>query len=287
VFQPIVGECLKPRKRHSGLRWLLQVAAILIVTAMVAAAQEDHEKAAGPSLKYQISATLTDYCPVERTLPLHEVMFDFHNKSCSARSHVAERKTPTLPNGPLYTNVHISGYHLIDWSEGHPSPNTRNPAKIEFSKTATTLSASGWLSKATCTKKPADVLAKDVLAEDTFWQARVVPEVQLMEDLPQQEPTVTADIVPPQTTAVLKLSAACDSDRARLLEYTVTPIVNGVAQASIYTGELKAGEKVNESGMDGVSIHSQWSSLPSKGASELSITITGKSAKEPANSPAP
>ncbi len=254
--------------------------------AMVAAAQQnDVNAAADSSLKYQISATLTDYCPVERTLPLHEVMFDFHNKSCRAGSHVAERKTPTLPNGPLYTNVHIAGYHLIDWSEGHPSPNTRNTAKVEFSKTATTLSASGWLDKATCTKKPAgDVQAKDVLAEDTFWQARVVPEVQLIEDVQQQEPAVMADVVPPQTAAVLKLSAACTSDRPQSLQYTVTQIVNGVAQGSVYTGELQADKKVNDGEMDGVSIHTLWSASPAKGASELSVTIVDrKSVKEPAN----
>ena len=264
--------------------------AISIVTVTVAAAQQSDEKAAADaSLKYQISATLSDYCPVERTLPLHEVLFDFHNKSCRAGSHVAERKTPTLPNGPLYTNVHIAGYHLIDWSEGHPSPNTRNTAKVEFSKTATTLSASGWLSKATCTKKPAgDVQAKDVLAEDTFWQARVVPEVQLIEDVQQQEPTVTAELVPPQTTAALKLSAAaCASDRPQSLEYTVAPIINGVAQASIYTGELEADKKASESAMDGaISVHALWSLSPSKGGSELSVTIAnGKGVKEPANSP--
>ena len=258
---------------------------------MVAAAaqQSDEKAAADASLKYQISATLTDYCPLERTLPLHEVMFDFHNKSCRAGTKVAERKTPTLPHGPLYTNVHLAGYHLIDWSDGHPSPNTRNTAKVEISKTATTLSASGWLDKSTCTKKPAgDVQAKGVLAEDTFWQARVVPEVQFMEDLQQQEPAVTADLIPPQTTAVLKLSAACTSDRPQSLEYTVTPVINGVAQASIYTSELQVDKKASESEWDGVSIHALWNALPAKGASELSVTIVDrKSVKEPANSPAP
>jgi hypothetical protein len=266
------------------------VAAISIVTVMVAVAQQSDEKAAADaSLKYQISATLTDYCPLERTLPLHEVMFDFHNKSCRAGTKVAERKTPTLPHGPLYTNVHLAGYHLIDWSDGHPSPNTRNTAKVEISKTATTLSASGWLDKSTCTKKPAgDVQAKDVLAEDTFWQARVVPEVQFMEDLQQQEPAVTADLIPPQTTAVLKLSAACTSDRPQSLEYTVTPVINGVAQTSIYTSELQVDKKASESEWDGVSIHALWNALPAKGASELSVTIVDrKSVKEPANSPAP
>ncbi|HXC42612.1 MAG TPA: hypothetical protein VNY51_03705 [Candidatus Dormibacteraeota bacterium] len=268
------------------MRWLLQVVAILIVTAMVAAAQQnDVNAAADSSLKYQISATLTDYCPVERTLPLHEVMFDFHNKSCSARRHVAERKTPTLPNGPLYTNVHIAGYQLIDWSEGHPSPSTRNTAKVEISKTATTLSAAGWLEKATCTEGSKG----DVLAEDTFWQAKVVPEVQLIEDVEQEETAVIAELVPPQTTAVLQLSATCGSDRPQQLRYSVAPIVDGVAQAPVYNDELKAHETAHESGLDGgaASIHSQWSSLPSKGASELSITINGKGVKEPANSPAP
>jgi hypothetical protein len=280
---------LKRRKRSFKLRWLLRVAAISILAVMVAAAQQNDEKAAAdPSLKYQISATLTDFCRVERTLPLHEVIFDFHNKSCRARSHVAERKTPTLPNGPLYTNVHIAGYHLIDWSEGHASPNTRNTAKVEFSKTATTLSAAGWLDKATCTKKPAGDVLADVLVEDTFWQARVVPEVQLIEDLQQQEPAVTADLIPPQTTVVLKLSAACESDRPQSLQYTVTPIVNGIPQTSMYTGELQADKKANESEMDGVSIHTLWSSSSAKGASELSASIVDrKSVKEPANSPAP
>jgi hypothetical protein len=274
-------------QRNDGLRlrWLLQVAAISIVTAMVAAAQQNGEKAADTSLKYQISATLTDYCPVERTLPLHEVMFDFHNKSCGKRSQVHELKTPTLPNGPLYTNVHLAGYHLINWSEGRPSPNTRNTAKVEISKAATTLSASGWLEKATCTNGPKG----DVLAEDTFWQAKLVPEVQFMEDVEQQEPAVLAELVPPQTTLVMKLSASCDSDREQSLQYKVTPIVNGVAQPSSYISELKAGEKSVDGGTDGsISVRSRWSTLSAKGESELSITIAaGKAVKEPANSPAP
>jgi hypothetical protein len=274
-------------QRNDGLRlrWLLQVAAISIVTAMVAAAQQNGEKAADTSLKYQISATLTDYCPVERTLPLHEVMFDFHNKSCGKRSPVHELKTPTLPHGPLYTNVHLAGYHLIDWSEGQPSPSTRNTAKVEISKAATTLSASGWLEKATCTNGPKG----DVLAEDTFWQAKVVPEVQFMEDVEQQEPAVLAELVPPQTAAVMKLFASCDSDREQSLQYKVTPIVNGVPQPSSYTGELKAGEKSVDAGTDGsISVRSRWSALSAKGESELSITIAaGKAVKEPANSPAP
>jgi hypothetical protein len=273
------------------LRFLLPLVGVLVVVVSPVAGQlPDQEKvgiaASGSgSVKYQISATLTDYCPVERTLNLHQVMFDFHNKSCRAGSKVAERKTPTLPNGPLYRNVHIAGYHLIDWSEGHPSPNTRNTAKVEFSKTATTLSASGWLGKATCTKKPAgDVQAKDVLAEDTFWQARVVPEVQLTEDLQQQEPAVTEDLVPPQTTALLKLPAACDSDRPQSLEFTVTPLVNGVAQASIYTGELKAGEKANKGELDVASIHALWSASQTKGASELRVSVVDrKGVKEPSN----
>jgi hypothetical protein len=272
------------------LRFLLPWVAVLVAVVPPAAGQLlDQEKTgavASGSVKYQISATLTDYCPVERTIPLHEVKFEFHNKSCSARSNVAERKTPTLPNGPLYTNVHISGYHLIDWSDGHPSPSTRNAGKIEFSKTATTLSASGWLEKATCTK---DDPKGDVLAEDTFWQAKVVPEVQLIEDVPQEETAVIAELDPPQTTAVLQLSANCDSDRPQQLQYSVAPIVDGVAQAPIYKDELKAHETAHESRLDegAASIHSKWSSLPSKGASELSITITGKSVKEPADSPAP
>jgi hypothetical protein len=271
------------------LRFFLPWVAVLVAVVSVAAGQlPDQEKAGAAgsgSVKYQISATVTDYCPVERNLPLHEVKFDFHNKSCGNRSQVHELKTPTLPKGPLYTNVHLAGYRLIDWSEGHPSPSTRNTAKVEISKTATTLSASGWLDKATCTEGPKG----DVLAEDTFWQAKVVPEVQLIEDVEQEETAVIAELVPPQTTAVLQLSATCDSDRPQQLRYSVAPIVDGVAQAPVYKDELKAHEAAHESGLDGgaASIHSQWSSLPSKGASELSITITGKIAKEPADSPAP
>jgi hypothetical protein len=259
-----------------ALRFLLRWVAVLVAVVPSAAGQmQDQEKAgaASGSVKYQISATLTDYCRVERNLPLHEVKFDFHNKSCGKRSQVHERKTPTLPKSPLYTNVHLTGYHLIDWSEGHPSPSTRNTGKVKISTAATTLSALGWLDKATCTNGPKG----DVLTEDTFWQAKVVPEVQFMEDTEQQEPAVLAELVPPQATVVMKLSASCESDREQRLEYTVTPIMNGVAQPSFRTATLKAGEKAVASEMDGaVSIHAEWSSLAAKGAaSELSITISG------------
>jgi hypothetical protein len=238
---------------------------------------KDQEKAgaaaaANSSLKYQVCATVTDYCAVARALPLHQVLFDLHNASCQERRQVIERKTPTLPKGPLYRNVGIAGYHLIDWTEGHPSPRTRNTAKIEISRTATTLAASGWLEKASCSKGPSG----EVLVEDTFWQARVVPEVQFVEDVEHQEPPVTVDLVPPKTTAVLRLSALCADDREESLQYSVTPIVDGVAQSSIYTSPvLRAGKAGIESdaSLGAVSIHSYWSPQSLKGKTELRLTI--------------
>jgi hypothetical protein len=274
--------------RRFELQWLPLVAAILIAVAAPAMGQltdglrgqrqddqQTSEKAPGEaSVKYQIRATLTDYCPVEKSLVLHEVLFDFHNASCRGRNQVSERKTPTLPNGPLYRNVRIAGYHFIDWSEGHPSPSTRNTAKVEISKTATTISASGWLAQASCSTGRSGA----ALIEDTRWQAKVVPEVQLTEDEEREEPAVIADLVPPKTTAVLMLSASCASDREESLQFTVTPIVNGVAQPSTYSSPvLRPGKTQIESDatLGAASIHSHWSPQPSKGESELSVTIVG------------
>lgn len=267
------------------LRFLLPLVAVLVVVVSPAAGQLPDQERAGAAasgpVKYQISATITDYCPVEKIVILHALLFDFHNNSCQNPRRVSELKTPTLPNGPLYRDVRISGYHFADWKEGQPSPNTRNEVKVEISKTAATLTASGMLGKASCSKSATGNAA----VEETVWRASIVPEVTLLED-EQRPQDLAAEIVPPQTTAVLKLSATCESDRPQSLQYTVTPILNGVAQASIYTGELQANKKANENGTDGASIHALWSSLPAKGESELSVTVAnGKSVKEPANSP--
>jgi hypothetical protein len=286
-------------KRQLKLQLLLRWAGVLLAMAAPAVGQrKDQEKAsaaatADSSLKYQVRATVTDYCPVERSLNLHQVLFDFHNASCQDRRPAVERKTPTLPNGPRFRNVRIAGYHFIDWSEGHSSPNTRNAANVELSKTTTTLSASGWLEKASCSKDPSG----NAIVDDTFWQARVVPEVQFVEDVEHQEPPVTVDIVPPQTSAVLRLSVLCADDREESLQYSVTPIVDGAAQPSIYTSPvLRAGKAGIESdaSLGAVSIHSHWSppSLKGKiekGKTELSFTIvesgghSGGEGKEPAH----
>ncbi|MFZ1006664.1 MAG: hypothetical protein WAN65_07505 [Candidatus Sulfotelmatobacter sp.] len=269
------------------LRFLLLWVAVLVAVVPPAAGQlPDQEKAgaaASGSAKYQISATVTDYCPVEKTVTLHFLLFDFHNNSCQNPRRVSDLRTPTLPYGPLYRDVRISGYHFADWKEGQPSPNARNEVRMEISKAASTLTASGTLGKASCGKS---ATGKSIV-EETIWQASIVPEVTLLEyERRQQE--VAAEIVPPQTTAVLNFSAGCDSDHPQSLEYTVTPIGNGVAQASIYTGELQADKRANESGDSAASIHALWSSLPAKGESELSVSVVDrKSGMEPANSPAP
>jgi hypothetical protein len=280
-------------KRQLKLQLLLCWAGVLLAMAAPAVGQgKDQEKAsaaatANSSLKYQVRATVTDYCPVERSLNLHQVLFDFHNASCQDRRHAVDRKTPTLPNGPRFRNVRIAGYHFITWSEGHSSPNTRNAANVELSKTTTTLSASGWLEKASCSKDPSG----NAIVDDTFWQARVVPEVQFVEDVEHQEAPVTVDIVPPQTTAVLTLSGSCADERAESLQYSVTAIVNGVAQSSIYTSPVLAASKTgieSDATLGSASIRSHWSPQSLKGKTELSLTLvqsgehSGGEGKEPA-----
>jgi hypothetical protein len=289
-------------ERHFELRLLLHWAAVLIAMAAPATGQVKGEEKAGSSsaannsVKYQVRATVTSYCPVARALPLHEVLFDFHNPSCQERRQVTERKTPTLPKGPFYRNVRIAGYHFLDWAAGHSSPNTRNTANVELTKTATTLSASGWLGQASCNKGSSG----HIVVEDTFWQARVVPEVRFVEDVERHGPPATADIVPPKTTAVLTLSASCDG-RDESLQYSVTPIVNGVAEPAIYTSPVLAANQAgveNDVTVDSLSLKSHWGPQSStgkrtRGKSELSLTIvpsggqSGAETKEPAHVPAP
>lgn len=260
----------------------LPMAAILIALAVPAVGQSTDERLGGSSaassaVKYEISATLTYYCAVERSLPLHQVVFDFHNASCQSRSQAAERKTPTLPNGPLYRDVHLAGYHLVDWNAGHSSPNTRNTANVEISKTATTLSAAGWLGPASCGKGPSGEVV-----EDTFWQARVVPEVRFVEDVEHQEEPVTIDLVPPRTSAMLTLSAACADAHEETLQYSVTRVITGVAEASTYTSPvLRASKAGTESDgiVGGASIHSRWNFQTSGGKNELNLTFVQSGAQ--------
>jgi len=262
------------------------LAAGLIALTASAVAQED-SGATSSSLTYRVSATITYYCPVEKTLNLHELIFDFHNDSCQDSRQVAERKTPTLPYGPLYRNVRISGYHWIDWGEGHPSPYSRHDAKIEITKTATTLSASGSLAKASCSQSAS---GKGVV-EDSFWQAKAVPEVTLLDEEQHPQLPVEAEIVPPQSSAVLKFPAGCSGDREPALQYAVTPLLNGVAQAAMYTSPLlTAGKSATEkdAALGATSIHARWSPQTSgenSGESELTVTISGSGKKQPAPAP--
>jgi len=242
--------------------------------------------ASGSPLRYQISATVTDYCPVQRLVNLHQVMFDLHNASCQDRRHVTERKVPTLPNGPRYKDVRIAGYHFIDWSDGHSSPDTRNTANIEVNRTATSLSASGWLGKASCNAGPSG----KTLVQDTFWQAKLVPEVQFVEGEEHTATPVIAEIVPPQVTAIEKLPASC-VDQEQTLQYSVTPILDGVAQSSIYTSPRLASKKTgveNDGTLDGMSIHSHWSAPSAQGETELRVTIlqSGSESVRPTHAPA-
>jgi len=285
-------------ERYLELRLLLPLAAVLIAAAPSAVGQllgQDKAEAsavASSSVKYRVSATLTEYCPAERSLNLHQVIFDFHNASCQDRRHVVERKTPTLPNGPRFRNVRIAGYHFIDWTEAHSSPSTRNAANVELSKTATTVSAAGWLGKASCREGPSG----KTVVDDTFWQARVVPEVKFIEDVEHQEPPVTVDIVPPKTSTVLTLSASCAGDREESLQYSVVLFVNGAVQSSIYTSPVLRARKTgieSAAPVGSASIHSRWSpkslkGKTEKGKTELSLTIvesgehSGGEGKEPA-----
>ena len=266
-------------ERQSELRLLVLVATVLIAFAFPAVGQaNDQEKAAAPngSVKYQISATVTDSCRVERSLNLHEVVFDFNNASCEDRKHVIDKKIPTLPKGPRFTNVRIAGYHFVNWSEGQSSP-IGNGSKVDLSKTPTTLSASGWLAKASCS---AGTSGK-ALVKGTFWKAKVVPEVQFVEDAENEEPAVMVEVVPPKATAVLSLSSSCTNDRAESLQYSITPIVNGVAQPSIYASPVLAASKTgseSQATAGALSIHSHWSPQSSSGQSELTLTISGPGA---------
>jgi hypothetical protein len=268
-------------ERRSELRLLPLVATILIALASPALGQlNDQEKAAAPntSVKYQISATITDSCRVERSLNLHEVVFDFSNASCRDRKHVIDKKIPTLPKSPRFTNVRIAGFHFVDWSEGQSSP-IHNGAKVDISKTPTTLSASGWLAKASCS---AGASGKAPL-KGAFWKAKVVPEVQFVEDAENEEPAVMVEVVPPKATVVLSLSSSCTNDRAESLQYSITPIVNGAAQPSIYASPVLAASKTgteNEATAGALSIHSHWSPQSSSGQSELTLTISGPGAEK-------
>jgi hypothetical protein len=242
--------------------------------------------ASGSPVKYQITATVTGYCPVQRSVNLHQVIFDLHNASCQDRRHVTERKVPTLPNGPRYKDVRIAGYHFTDWSDGHSSPDTRPRVKIEVTHTATSLSASGWLGKASCNAGPSGKR----LVQDTFWQAKLVPEVQFVEDEGHTAAPVIAEILPPQVTAIERLSASC-ADHEQTLQYSVTPILGGVAQSSIYTSPRMASKKTgveNDGTLDGMSIHSDWSAPSADGETELRVTIlqSGSESAKPTNAPA-
>jgi hypothetical protein len=268
------------------LRFLLPWMAVLVAVAPPAAGQlPDREKASG-SVKYQISATVTEYCPVEKTVTLHPLLFDVHNNSCENPRRVSDLRTPTLPNGPLYRDVRISGYHFADWKEGQPSPNTRNEAKMQISKTTATLTASGTLGKASCGKSATG----KATVEETVWQASIVPEVTLLEDEPRQQ-EVAAEIVPPEASANLTFASTCASDRQPTVQYSVTPFVNGVAQDSIYTSPLlTAGPAATEPADKGAAlgsalVHAHLTPQTS-GRSALTVTIS-EAGKEPAQAPAP
>jgi hypothetical protein len=273
------------RRSRVRVRWFLPTAALLVGAAAPALGQLRDQatavtSAASSPVEYRISATLTDYCAVERSLPLHYLAFDFHNASCQSGSQVSETKTPTLPRGPFYRDVHIAGYRWVDWSEGHSSPSARHTASVEISKTAITLSASGWLGPASCSKASSG--DGPVLVEDTFWQAKLVPEVQFIEDVEHQEQPVTAELVAPETTAVLTLSAGCADARDQSLQYSVTPVVNGVAGPSTYTSPVqKAGKAAIESDatLEGASIHARWNSKTSGDNNELTLTIVQSGAQ--------
>jgi hypothetical protein len=273
-----------------GIRQSYTCAAILVLVAASAWGQAIGPMTANDSLKYQISATITNYCPVEKTVNLHPLLFDFHNNSCQESRHVSELKTPTLPQGPLYRNVRIAGYHFIDWSDGHSSPNSRSEAKIEISKTAATITASGSLGKASCSQGASG----KTVVEETFWQASIVPEVTLLEDEQQQPLPVTVEVIPPQTTANLTFSSTCSSEREPSVQYSVTAFVNGLAQSAIYTSPLLTASKpaaekdatLGSLGMGSAVIHANWSPQTS-GNSGLAITISTVGNQEPANPPAP
>jgi len=264
----------------SALRFLtLCLAAMVVLPVQVSADPprgEDGQKSqsAVPAEKYQLSATLTYYCTVRRTQDLHPVLFDFHNASCAERQQVVDHKLPTLPKSPRYRDVRIAGYHLADWSEGQPSPHTQNRAQIEVSKTATTISASGWLEKASCSKG----LSGENLVQETLWQAAVVPEVQFIEDEGHEEPATEAVIdAHRRASSVLALHSSCADAHELSLQYSVAPMTEDTAAAPVYTSPvLNADQSGHDEYVNGdsLSIRTRWSHRSAKGDTILRITIS-------------
>jgi len=237
--------------------------------------EEDGQKSpsAVPAEKCQLSATLTYYCTVRRSQDLHPVLFDFHNVSCTERQQVADHKLPTLPKSPRYRDVGIAGYHFADWSEGQASPHTQNRTQVELSKTATTISATGWLEKASCSKNPSEENA----VQETLWQAAVVPEVQFIEDEGHQESAAAEAVIDVhrRASAILTLHSSCADAHELSLQYSVAPITKDAAQAPVYTSPVLNGDQAGHDDRveDSESIHARWSRRSAKGNTTLRITI--------------
>lgn len=203
------------------------------------------------------------------------MQFDFHNDSCQGKRKVSDQKLPTLPNSPRLSDVRISGYHFVEWSDGQASPRSGKPTHIEITYTTTTLSASGWLEKASCRKSPSG----NELVQETFWQAAVVPEVRFVEDEEHEEPVEKiVDASLPKTATVLTLSSSCTAPREQSLQYSVAPVRDGAAQIPVYTSPVLNADKAgfdNYTTPDSVHIQAQVRPHFSRGKTQLSLTISG------------
>jgi hypothetical protein len=226
------------------------------------------------SVEYAMTAKVVYSCSVPQTVNLPEQDFDFHNDSCEDRKDESDTRTPTLPVDATFSNVAVSGEHYINWDGAHQSPNTRNQSSIGVSYTTTTVTAAGWLDTASCT----NFIAGKKLDHDTFWQARVVPEVSYVLAQQHIEPTTTIQVQAQDgtTSGNLSFNTSCGETGVKIFSYSVTPIVKGQAQAPIYVSPDIQGNQ------DGVSdkqvlntfiIDANWNPVPVAGKTQVSIQV--------------
>ena len=226
---------------------------------------------------YKVDAIITYTCsqqPPDRNLPA--VTFDFHNNSCEDRHNVGDTKTPVLPSGGNIVpgSAFISGWHYVNWPDGHSSPNTRNQTSVSPSFTSTTVSAAGWLDTASC----GNIGPIHHFFNDTFWQAAIVPECRLTL-LAEQTATGTIKVPAalPTTIANINLPTICNEPGPHSFSYVVTPIVNGVANPPLYSSPVRTeSEKgVHDSVILGpVTIAASWNPQPINGFSQVALTIS-------------
>jgi len=218
--------------------------------------------------KFRVQATLSYTCTVPRSIDIHPVYFDFHNDSCQQRHRVSDRKIPTLPKGPRFTNIRISGYHFIDTKDGQPSPYQNNQSSITISKTDATITASGWLEKASCQQGPSG----PKLLHQTAWQAALVPEVHLVEQVEQELP---AEIVIADGGNNLGFSMDCPNAGLQSLQYSIYSLQD--SHNPLYTSPSLAADKPGSdvfTTLSGISLKTAWSGQLLNGKAQIRLSST-------------